>query len=194
MSEQAAAWHVALAVAGALLLAIVLVALMSSFELPLVVVYMPLVVAVIYGCSIIGVRFHRAWQEFPDMRLAMLRRRRAELLYGGYALKRFERLTWLRVTLPFWIVVGGGGIVAAVLFPRRRDIRGIAFCIVIGVAGMWMSHWLRKWNERTRPRDLDRLCPRCGYDLSASPQRCPECGMRRMKPGEVDTDADIDGW
>jgi hypothetical protein len=56
----------------------------------------------------------------------------------------------LSVTLPFWFVA----LMTAVL----------------------PVLWFRSSRRRRRVR-RDGLCPNCSYDLRASPDRCPECGM-----------------
>ena len=67
----------------------------------------------------------------------------------------------------------------------RHDIRGVP------THEVWVPHWLplllsgappAAWavaTVRGRRRRATGLCARCGYDLRATPRRCPECGTRR---------------
>lgn len=43
-------------------------------------------------------------------------------------------------------------------------------------ANALLAAWLAVLHRQRRWSDVPGVCPSCGYDLRASPDRCPECG------------------
>ena len=97
-----------------------------------------------------------------------------------------------------WYTAHGPSSVAPDLGPRARGALGVRFqrfhtvhasgrenptwamtlpCWVVSLVGAFLpSIWLLRFRRRAY-RAGRHLCLACGYDLRATPDRCPECGV-----------------
>jgi hypothetical protein len=108
------------------------------------------------------------WDQFDDKRRIDLDLRRGDLLMSDSSIKgtRF---------LGYWF--------GTVANSPSRNHRGVS-TFVIGpiwpvalACALLPMFWLVRYpNWRRRRRIAKGLCGTCGYDLRASPERCPECG------------------
>ena len=68
----------------------------------------------------------------------------------------------------------------------------IGFGLVVPMyllAIVWLVVAEARWHYRQR-RTASGLCLVCGYDLRATPERCPECGTPISQPRDTGTNAD----
>ena len=78
----------------------------------------------------------------------------------------------------------GGGVVT-----NHRSV-ALPHWFLVAVAAVPPAIWLGRVRRarRTRHRQVNRLCPSCGYDLRATPDRCPECGESVPKQTAASSD------
>lgn len=69
-------------------------------------------------------------------------------------------------------------------FSFQDDYWTMPYWLPSGISILALALWgTRRWRSRRRQRRLAaRQCPACGYDLRASPDRCPECGATQPGP------------
>ncbi|HET6248823.1 MAG TPA: hypothetical protein VFE47_14090 [Tepidisphaeraceae bacterium] len=75
--------------------------------------------------------------------------------------------------------------ISAARFGRRRPV----WAMFLSQGMIWTilgTQWYWGWqNRRQRRRKARGLCVACGYDLRATPRRCPECGKEADGAAEV---------
>lgn len=127
----------------------------------------------------LGLVFVRRWTHAED-RWHMDETQRAQTLTGN---KR-----WFRF-LPV-VAMAAGFLISKWLFRSQLGLevftvsQGVFFGCIVGLG----IHVQGRLAERRRRRALG-LCSRCGYDLRATADRCPECGTPfKRRPGSTATD------
>jgi hypothetical protein len=63
-------------------------------------------------------------------------------------------------------------------------VTGVRLLLVIALSSLLPALWIFR-HIRNRRASKAGCCPTCGYDLRASPQRCPECGTIRKNAAEI---------
>ena len=67
----------------------------------------------------------------------------------------------------------------AIAFMRATPVVGLAAVVTLGLGAVTFLLHRRHEELLRRRRSSAGLCVGCGYDLRATPGRCPECGTRR---------------
>jgi hypothetical protein len=109
--------------------------------------------------------------------------RRSEETVTLGAVKRERKLVLLSLMLMA---------VAATIIILRGDrleivVTGVLSGMLVYLPPVILALWLiEKLRQRKRDKRIKAgLCVKCGYDLRATPDRCPECGTVAVKPAEA---------